>query len=85
MDGVGPPLTSDAGMGCMLRSAHDAARSRLIAAHDARGESRRDSGKPRRCSLGTTIDCETQEEQTHRRIVSWFGDLSSAPFGSCTG
>uniref|UniRef100_A0A8C1ZXF9 Cysteine protease n=1 Tax=Cyprinus carpio TaxID=7962 RepID=A0A8C1ZXF9_CYPCA len=104
----GSALTSDAGWGCMLRSAQMLLAQGLImpflssgwtwpATHhqtkddlevldtrlldDPLRESRRDSGKPRRCSLGTTIDCETQEEQTHRRIVSWFGDLSSAPFG----
>ncbi|XP_026096140.1 cysteine protease ATG4D-like [Carassius auratus] len=104
----GSALTSDAGWGCMLRSAQ------MLLAHglmlhmmpagwtwpvthhqtkddlevvDARvldgplRESRRDSGKHRRRSLGTTLDCETHEEQTHRRIVSWFGDLPSAPFG----
>uniref|UniRef100_A0A9J8D461 Cysteine protease n=1 Tax=Cyprinus carpio carpio TaxID=630221 RepID=A0A9J8D461_CYPCA len=104
----GSALTSDAGWGCMLRSAQMLLAQGLMlhmmpagwtwpATHhqtkddlevldtrlldDPLRESRRDSGKPRRCSLGTTIDCETQEEQTHRRIVSWFGDLSSAPFG----
>lgn len=104
----GSALTSDAGWGCMLRSAQMLLAHGLMlhmmpagwtwpATHhqtkddlevldtrlldDPLRESRRDSGKPRRCSLGTTIDCETQEERTHRRIVSWFGDLSSAPFG----
>lgn len=49
--------------------------------NDSLRESWRDSGKPRRCSLGTVLDSETREERTHRKIVSWFGDLPSAPFG----
>ncbi|KAK2916919.1 hypothetical protein Q8A67_001293 [Cirrhinus molitorella] len=105
LDGSG--LTSDAGWGCMLRSAqmllaqglmlhmmpagwtwpatHHQTKDDLevLDAHmldDSFRESRSDSGKPRRRSLGTTLDSETHEEQIHRRIVSWFGDLPSAPF-----
>uniref|UniRef100_A0A671Q5B1 Cysteine protease n=1 Tax=Sinocyclocheilus anshuiensis TaxID=1608454 RepID=A0A671Q5B1_9TELE len=89
-------LTSDAGWGCMLRSAQmllahglmlhmmPADDLEVVDTHmldDSLRESRRDSGKHRRRSLGTALDCETHEERTHRRIVSWFGDLPSAPFG----
>ncbi|XP_016352122.1 cysteine protease ATG4D-like isoform X2 [Sinocyclocheilus anshuiensis] len=99
----GSALTSDAGWGCMLRSAqmllahglmlhtmpagwtwpatHHLTKDDLEVLDDSLRESRRDSGKPRRRSLGTTLDCEAQEERTHRRTVSWFGDLSSTPFG----
>uniref|UniRef100_A0A8C2JW37 Cysteine protease n=1 Tax=Cyprinus carpio TaxID=7962 RepID=A0A8C2JW37_CYPCA len=104
----GSALTSDAGWGCMLRSAqmllahglmlhmmpagwtwpatHHQTKDDLevVDAHvldNSLRESRRDSGKHRRRSLGTALDCGTHEERTHRRIVSWFGDLPSAPFG----
>uniref|UniRef100_A0A8C1X7I8 Cysteine protease n=1 Tax=Cyprinus carpio TaxID=7962 RepID=A0A8C1X7I8_CYPCA len=104
----GSVLTSDAGWGCMLRSAqmllahglmlhmmpagwtwpatHHQTKDDLevVDAHvldDSLRESRRDSGKHRRRSLGTALDCGSHEERTHRRIVSWFGDLPSAPFG----
>ncbi|XP_048056047.1 LOW QUALITY PROTEIN: cysteine protease atg4da [Megalobrama amblycephala] len=99
----GSALSSDAGWGCMLRSAQMLLAQGLLlhmmpagwtwpATHhqtkddlevvDAHllDDSLRDSGTRRR-SLGTTLDCETQEERTHRRLVSWFGDSPSALFG----
>nr|XP_055051000.1 cysteine protease atg4da-like [Misgurnus anguillicaudatus] len=104
----GSALTSDAGWGCMLRSAQMLLAQGLMlhmmpagwtwpASHhrtkddlevvdphmldDSLRGNRRDSGKPRRRSLDTTLDRETHEEETHRRLVSWFGDLPSARFG----
>lgn len=97
----GSTLSSDAGWGCMLRSAQMLLAQGLLlhimptgwtwpATHnqtkddlevlDAHG-SLRHSGKSRRCSLGSALDGESHEERSHRRIVSWFGDLPSAPFG----
>lgn len=100
----GSALSSDAGWGCMLRSAQMLLAQGLLlhmmptgwtwpATHhqtkddlevlDAHmlNDSLRGSGRPRRRSLGPTLDCESQEERTHRRLVSWFGDLPSAPLG----
>lgn len=49
--------------------------------HDSYRESNRDSGKPRRRSLDVILDSESRDERDHRRLVTWFGDLPSAPFG----
>lgn len=48
---------------------------------DSLKESCRDSGKPRRRSSDVMLDSESREERDHKRLVSWFGDLLSAPFG----
>lgn len=104
----GSALTSDAGWGCMLRSAQMLLAQGLMlhtmpagwtwpATHhrtkddlevvdpcvldDSLKESYRDSGKPRRRSLDVMLDSESREERDHKRLVSWFGDLPSAPFG----
>ncbi|CAM4331383.1 hypothetical protein PO909_000967 [Leuciscus waleckii] len=100
----GSALGSDAGWGCMLRSAQMLLAQGLIlhimpagwtwpATHHqtkddlqvldshTQAGSLRDSGKPRRLSLGTALDCESQEERSHRRLVCWFGDHPPAPFG----
>ncbi|XP_077058291.1 autophagy related 4D, cysteine peptidase b [Siphateles boraxobius] len=101
----GSALGSDAGWGCMLRSAQMLLAQGLILhmmpagwtwpathhqtkddlqvldSHTQATGSLRDSGKPRRLSLGMTLDCESQEERTHRRLVCWFGDHPPAPFG----
>ncbi|XP_056099436.1 cysteine protease atg4da [Rhinichthys klamathensis goyatoka] len=100
----GSALGSDAGWGCMLRSAQMLLAQGLIlhimpagwtwpATHHqtkddlqvldslTQAGSLRDSGKPRRLSLGTALDGESQEESAHRRLVCWFGDHPPAPFG----
>ncbi|XP_056608373.1 cysteine protease atg4da isoform X2 [Triplophysa dalaica] len=104
----GSALTSDAGWGCMLRSAQMLLAQGLMqhvmpagwtwpathrwtkddleivdprVLHDSHRESNRDSGKPRRRSLDVMLDSESRDERDHRRLVTWFGDLPSAPFG----
>ncbi|XP_051573026.1 cysteine protease atg4da-like [Myxocyprinus asiaticus] len=104
----GSALTSDAGWGCMLRSAqmllaqglmlhmmpagwtwpvtHHQTKDDLEVVEpcvldDSFRENRRVPGKPRRRSLDTILDGKINEDRTHRKLVSWFGDLPSAPFG----
>ncbi|XP_051569425.1 cysteine protease atg4da-like isoform X2 [Myxocyprinus asiaticus] len=104
----GSALTSDAGWGCMLRSAQMLLAQGLMlhmmptgwtwpATHhqtkddlevvdprvldDLFRENRSVSGKPHRRSLDTMLDSKIHEDRTHRKLVSWFGDLPSAPFG----
>ncbi|KAK7175455.1 hypothetical protein R3I93_002383 [Phoxinus phoxinus] len=95
----GSALGSDAGWGCMLRSAQMLLAQGLIlhimpagwtwpaTHHQTKDDLQvldshtQDSGKPRRLSLGTALDCGSQEESAHRRLVCWFGDHPPAPFG----
>ncbi|XP_030646222.1 cysteine protease ATG4D [Chanos chanos] len=49
--------------------------------HHANGTSSRDAIRPNRKSLGSVVDSESENEKTHRRVVSWFGDTPDTPFG----
>uniref|UniRef100_A0A3B4B3U9 Cysteine protease n=1 Tax=Periophthalmus magnuspinnatus TaxID=409849 RepID=A0A3B4B3U9_9GOBI len=84
----GSGLSTDSGWGCMLRTGQMLLAQGLLLhliflgtwlGWTTNSISQRNSKLGRQLSLGSLLD--RPMEGTHRKVISWFADLPSAPFG----
>uniref|UniRef100_A0A3P9B519 Cysteine protease n=1 Tax=Maylandia zebra TaxID=106582 RepID=A0A3P9B519_9CICH len=75
----GSSLTTDSGWGCVLRSSQMLLAQGLLLHLMSPGDYTLESKRSRHLSWGSILDRPV--ESTHRRILRWFADNPTAPFG----